>query len=58
MAEERVEIRTPHENILLCALCKSSGHFYAEVKHKNKSDFLDIDSLIHILVDYKNQIER
>ena len=58
MEGERVEIRTPHENILIFALCESSGHCYVEVKRKNKSDFLDIDSLIHILVDYKNQIEK
>ena len=56
MAEERVEIRTPQEHILVCALVASSGHCYAEVKRKNKSDFLDIDSLIHILTDYKNQV--
>ena len=38
--------------------CESSGHCYAEVKRKNKSDFLDVDSMIHMLTDYKNQIER
>ena len=58
MQEERVEIRTPNENLLVCALCESSGHCYAEVKRKNKRDFLDVDSMIHMLTDYKNQIER
>ena len=58
MQGERVEIRTPNENILVCALCESNGHGYAEVKRKNKSDLLEIDSMIHMLMDYKNQIER
>ena len=56
MREERVEIRTPQENILLCALCEKSGHSYAEVKRKNKSDFLDLDNLIYILTEYKKQM--
>ena len=58
MQEERVEIRTPNENILVCALCESNGHGYAEVKRKNKSDLLEIDSMIHMLMDYKKQIEQ
>ena len=58
MREERVEIRTPNENILVCALCESNGHGYAEVKRKNKSDLLEIDSMIHMLMDYKKQIEQ
>jgi hypothetical protein len=57
MTEERFEIRTPHEQLLVCALFERDGHCYAEVKSRSKRDCLDVDSMIHTLMDYKNQIE-
>lgn len=57
MTEERVEVRTPHEHLLVCALVERDGHCYAEVKSRNKSDCMEIDTMINALVQYKNQIK-
>ena len=56
MIEGRVEVRTPREHLLVCALVEKDGHCYAEVKSRNKSDCMEIDTMINALVQYKNQI--
>lgn len=58
MREKRIEIRTPHEHLLVCALVEMDGHYYAEVKSRNKRDHLEVSSMIHTLLDYQNQKEK
>lgn len=58
MQGERVEIRTPNENLLVCALVEMDGHYYAEVKSRNKRDHLEVSSMIHTLLDYQSQKEK
>ncbi len=57
MQEERVEIRTPKENLLVCTLVEQGGHYYAEIKSRNKSDQVDLDTMIHMLLKYNNKIK-
>ena len=57
MQGERIEIRTPNENLLVCTLVEQGGHYYAEVKSRNKSDQMELDAMIHMLLAYNNKIK-
>lgn len=57
MQGERIEIRTPHEHLLVCAIVEVNGRYYAEVKSRNKRDHLEVSSMIHALLYYQNKIE-
>ena len=57
MQGKRIEIRTPNEHLLVCALVEMNGRYYMEVKSRNKSDHFEVESMIHTLLDYKNRIE-
>ena len=53
MREERQEIRTPDQNILMFVLVDKEGIPYLEVKRQQKTDCVPLDAVLQILRDYK-----
>ena len=56
MEGNRIEIRTPKENLLMFALVEKNGQCLVEVKSRSKIDFVEPNLIIQSLLNYSNEI--
>ena len=55
MEAKRKEIRTPRENLLIFVVVEEDGRQMLEIKKSYKTDYIDLNQMIQLLSDLKQQ---